>query len=836
VKRVILRNKRERKIGEIDVDAIISVKKLRKVKKCSIVSANIWRAEVVRVDKKKIHGYCRTHDFRGNILLEEVRVSVSKEEIKEDLEEINPEKVLVRVGVLAENLNKQQMRALIAQLEVRRFRRGEIIMKEGDKGTGLFIFKNGRAQISEKGVQLGVLVPGDYFGENAMLNLEEPCEWSCTVTATTKVACLIAQQKMVRTVLKLAKGDRLFAESNTIGRPVVFSSYRGGKPTAADDNLKIKPRTKNQISFIMEAVKDNILFAELNETQSLAVIVRMHLEEVEAGIEVITQGDPNGTKFYVIAMGEFDIIKNGKSLYSFEAGRSFGGQALIHNAPRAATVKSIKKSTVWVIERAEFRDTVEKQERWARDKLKAFIQKLEVFKELPEKDLLTLCDTFSEKKYKAGSTITMQGERGDKFYVIKEGTGLMSKKNKRGKIIEREELTQGSYFGQLALIKNGTKQVTTVTSQTDIICLQLSKEDFDILLKPLGKRLTERAQKHDRIQLQTYLSASSHEGADDVKTDVWRVETAVTELKHLGILGKGAYGIVTLVEDPKTGSQYALKAIRKHEIIKNDQGAQIVSEKKIQESLETPFCVKLFRTYRDKFRIYLLLEACTGGNVFSLLRKRRIFKEDATRFFAACVIAAFDHMHSRNILYRDLKPENLVIDKTGYVKLTDFGFAKVVESRTTTVCGTPDYLAPEVIIGKGYGKSIDYWTLGVFIYECLKGVPPFYSKNDMDCYKKILRSAVVYPKFITQEAMLIMERLLEKNAMRRLGVRQEQVIFDQPFFTKKSAKWSWEEFLSLEMKAPFPPGRVVLKDSRKPRFKLFDEDIECKPQEFEKSF
>eukprot|EP00493_Phyllostaurus_siculus_P015210 UN15444 len=129
--------------------------------------------------------------------------------------------------------------------------------------------------------------------------------------------------------------------------------------------------------------------------------------------------------------------------------------------------------------------------------------------------------------------------------------------------------------------------------------------------------------------------------------------------------------------------------------------------------MNNPFLVNLRGTYKDKYKVYFLLDVCLGGELFTILRRRRYFNEATSKFYAGCVVEAFDYMHSRRIIYRDLKPENLVLDDQGYLKVTDFGFAKVAEDKTFTLCGTPDYLAPEIVTGQGHGKGVDWWTLGI---------------------------------------------------------------------------------------------------------------------------
>lgn len=830
VKRVLMKDKNKKVIGTLEVGTILLVVDLTRAVKKSVKTAEMCRAEVIQANEKKVHGFCFTHDFRGNVLIQEV--VESKESILDAKEEILPSTVLGRVQVLAENISQPQMDVLVDGLEKRYFKQGEVIMKEGAEGNELFIFIRGRAQISEKDTMLGVLIPGDYFGEQALNNLEKSCEWVRTVTALTEVVCLVASQKIVKIALHKEEGEQLVIQEER----VAFSTKRSRRPTA-NKGPAVNPSGR-QIEFIKDAVKDTTLFSRLNDKECLAVIKKMRLEMVPAFHDVITQGDCDGVKFYVIKKGAFEIIIDGKQIETYERGRSFGERALIQDAPRAATVQSGQPSEVWVLDRDDYRFTVLEESEKNSARLLKFLGTLKTFQGFSKKDLSILADSFEEVKYEDKQRIITQGDKGDRFYVIMHGVARYTKKDKKGNITAHGPLTEGNYFGELALT-TGEARAASVTAHSGLTCLELSKEEFDNLLKPLENVFEVRRKAYMEITRSTYRRVSAMQvGLEENKEEddiLLKIDTPLKGLRYIGLLGKGAFGLVTLVQDPATESNYALKAIRKHDIVEHGQVEHVVNEKNIQNSLKTPFCVKLYRTYKDEFRIYFLLEACTGGDIFTILRKRRNFNEKATRFYAACIIAAFDHMHGRKIIYRDLKPENLVMDHTGYCKLTDFGFAKIVEGKTSTVCGTPDYLAPEVIIGRGHDKGVDFWTLGIFIYECLNGVAPFYSRKDMDTYRKILRSQVLFTKRMSSASKDLVQRLLRKKAAKRLGVRKGEDIHTQPFFAKGS-KWSWEKFLRLEVKAPYPPRKLALKDPNIKRYRLFDKDIKCPLHDFEKEF
>ena len=191
-----------------------------------------------------------------------------------------------------------------------------------------------------------------------------------------------------------------------------------------------------------------------------------------------------------------------------------------------------------------------------------------------------------------------------------------------------------------------------------------------------------------------------------------------------GTLGMGGFGRVELVQltYDKTRS-FALKCLKKKHIVDTRQQEHIFSEKKIMMNAKTPFIARLYKTFRDTKYLYMMLEVCLGGELWTILRDRTHFDDNTTKFCVGCVIEAFEYLHARGIVYRDLKPENLLLDSSGYVKLVDFGFAKHIGfgRKTWTFCGTPEYVAPEIILNRGHDLSADYWSLGILMFELLTG-------------------------------------------------------------------------------------------------------------------
>ncbi|KAJ1558945.1 camp-dependent protein kinase catalytic subunit, partial [Cladochytrium tenue] len=315
-----------------------------------------------------------------------------------------------------------------------------------------------------------------------------------------------------------------------------------------------------------------------------------------------------------------------------------------------------------------------------------------------------------------------------------------------------------------------------------------------------------------------------------------KAKIALADLQIKRTLGTGSFGRVHLAllgERP-----VALKVLRKADVVKLKQVEHTLDEKRILAAVSSataaetartggsgkggrcPFLVDLLGTFADSTNLYLVQEFVAGGELFSLLRRRERFEDSVARFYAAEVVAAFKYLHDRDIIYRDLKPENLLIDARGHIKITDFGFAKQITTETWTLCGTPDYLAPEIIQSRGYGKAVDWWALGILIYEMLAGHPPFFDDDPFRLYEKILACRLAFPPHMTAPARDLVRRLLTPDLTRRFGTlrRGARDVLDHPWF--EAIDWDGLHFVP----APYvPPVRSPADDSM---FDVYDEDFE----------
>ncbi|EDQ84285.1 uncharacterized protein MONBRDRAFT_12960 [Monosiga brevicollis MX1] len=276
-------------------------------------------------------------------------------------------------------------------------------------------------------------------------------------------------------------------------------------------------------------------------------------------------------------------------------------------------------------------------------------------------------------------------------------------------------------------------------------------------------------------------------------------------------LGTGSFGRVLLAQDkdssgnPVKDDYKAIKIINKERVIKTRQVEHTINEKNILFTTNCNFVVKLYDYFQDLKCLYFVLEFVNGGEMFTHIQKqrKRRFTEEQTRFFSAETVLAFEYLHNLDIVFRDLKPENMLIDHRGHIRVTDFGFAKRVDDKTWTMCGTPEYLAPEIIVNKGYGHAVDWWAVGILTYEMRCGRSPFESRSQMEMFKRITKRDYKFPRDFTEEERSFIDGLLQVDLTRRLGNMHGGVddIKRHPYF----ASLDWDKLYSHAAKSPYVP-------------------------------
>ncbi|OTB06049.1 hypothetical protein M426DRAFT_72603 [Hypoxylon sp. CI-4A] len=295
-----------------------------------------------------------------------------------------------------------------------------------------------------------------------------------------------------------------------------------------------------------------------------------------------------------------------------------------------------------------------------------------------------------------------------------------------------------------------------------------------------------------------------HHQSQPSEVRVTKGKYSLTDFDLLRTLGTGSFGRVHLVQSKHNQRFYAIKVLKKAQVVKMKQVEHTNDERRMLGEVKHPFLITLWGTFQDPRNLYMVMDFVEGGELFSLLRKSGRFPNPVAKFYAAEVTLALEYLHSRNIIYRDLKPENLLLDRHGHLKITDFGFAKRVPDKTWTLCGTPDYLAPEVVSNKGYNKSVDWWSLGILIYEMLCGYTPFWdSGSPMKIYENILRGKVKYPAYVHPDAQNLLELLITPDLTKRLGnlYGGSQDVKNHPWF----AEVTWDRLSRKDIDAPYTP-------------------------------
>lgn len=454
-----------------------------------------------------------------------------------------------------------------------------------------------------------------------------------------------------------------------------------------------------------------------------------------------------------------------------------GELALMYGSPRNASIVAKTAMKLYELHRDAFRYVMVDTAQSGSEKLISFLRKVELLAGMNERDLSRLSEALEPVSYTDGQTIITEGDEvADYFYIIERGTVVVSSEGEE--VVRRHE---GEYFGELALLKNVARIATVAAVGDDVVLLQLSRQKFQMLFGSIGSG-TDWAARYER-EAQEQEEATQHPGAasSEVSGTVTRDDFDIMQT-----LGFGAYGRVQLVRYKANGKIYAMKILMKRHILDKKQVQHTKDEKRVIEKLNHPFVVNMVAAFQDDFNLYLVLEFVNGGELYSLLQNQGKLSEPWARMYVAELALAFYYFSQLNIVYRDLKPENLLIDAGGHMKITDFGLAKEVTSRTYTMCGTPDYLAPEIIKNSGHGRGVDYWALGVVCFEMLTGLPPFYQADGRSevTLQRILKEKPKFPASFPREARSFVMALLERDVSKRLGLLENGVqdIMTHPWF------------------------------------------------------
>uniref|UniRef100_A0AAR2LRK1 cGMP-dependent protein kinase n=1 Tax=Pygocentrus nattereri TaxID=42514 RepID=A0AAR2LRK1_PYGNA len=580
------------------------------------------------------------------------------------------------------------------------------------------------------------------------------------------------------------------------------------EPTAFDIQelshvtLPFCPKSAKSKELIKEAILDNDFMKNLELSQIQEIVDCMYPVEYGKDSCIIKEGDV-GSLVYVMEDGKVEVTKEGLKLCTMGPGKVFGELAILYNCTRTATVKTLTNVKLWAIDRQCFQTIMMRTGLIKHAEYMEFLKSVPTFHGLPEEILSKLADVLEETHYEDGDYIIRQGARGDTFFIISKGKVTVTQEDSPSQeAVYLRSLGKGDWFGEKALQGEDIRTANVIAAET-VTCLVIDRDSYKHLiggLEDVSSKGSEDAEAKAKYEAENAFFFNLH----------------LSDFNIIDTLGVGGFGRVELVQlksdEYKT---FAMKILKKRHIVDTRQQEHIRSEKLIMQEAHSDFIVRLYRTFKDSKYLYMLMEACLGGELWTILRDRSAlhtyrdtlyiltyclqihefhhvfnitttlvkllflayyrgsFDDSTTRFYTACVVEAFAYLHSKGIIYRDLKPENLILDHRGYAKLVDFGFAKKIGfgKKTWTFCGTPEYVAPEIILNKGHDISADYWSLGILMYELLTGSPPFSGPDPMKTYNIILRGIdmIEFPKKITKNAANLIKKLCRDTPSERLG-------------------------------------------------------------------
>jgi len=559
------------------------------------------------------------------------------------------------------------------------------------------------------------------------------------------------------------------------------------------------PKSTEDKEFLSSALERNQFFRNLKPDQLQKIIDCMEKKKLTANVEIIKEGT-DGTYLYIIESGSVTIAtaKDG-DVASITEGKIFGELALLYNCRRTASARTKTDVVVYQLDRRYFQTIVQKTGA-QRDAAKFDLLKaVPTLRDLPSHKLKKICDCLDEEKFEDGACIIKQGATGDSFYIISEGEVKVTKGHGDSEK-EVAQLQKGNFFGELAL-QSEDKRAANVYASGEVKCYSLDRHAFVNLIGKLDEQAKTESKETEESNEEVAGQASTAGGLD---------KATIGDARVLKSLGQGGFGDVKLVffqGNQFEQKPYALKCVQKCRIVQYGQQRHIMDEKNILFQMKSPFVLTLHKTFKDNKMVYLLTDAYLGGDLWRLLHARGPFPDTVARFYIACVVEAFAYLHQRGIVYRDLKPENLMLDINGYLRLVDLGFAKRVPlgNKTWTFCGTPEYIPPEVIANTGHTLSADYWSLGILVYELLTRKTPFRAKDDLTIYENILRGihSVQFSYRVSRKAEMLIKSLCRQEPSERLGYQKGGV------GDIRKHKWfggfDWDGFHAQRVPAPILP-------------------------------
>eukprot|EP00928_Gymnodinium_smaydae_P047459 TRINITY_DN31680_c0_g1_i1.p1 TRINITY_DN31680_c0_g1~~TRINITY_DN31680_c0_g1_i1.p1 ORF type:complete len:975 (-),score=246.53 TRINITY_DN31680_c0_g1_i1:76-2736(-) len=681
----------------------------------------------------------------------------------------------------------------VAELAVitEQFPAGSRVVTEGESPTAVYVVKRGSLSVLEgatmdaQGVLSGgkvvtQLQAGDCFGERAALyGLEKR---SCSVVADVQsdLLCMGISQ------LKELLGDDL---AQCLERSLVLAVLH---KIPIISHLSLSQR-----HHIAEAMETKQFAANETLAKGLQLVVVLD-GEISSGDTVLKRGMWHGYNGLVPtdALGRADskpaASQASEDCPEFKVGPE---GARIAALSQDGVVKALKQLGLSSLSGAS--EAIEGMRKVL------LAKKVPIFRELSKGQVDRLVKAFAVRKYRCGAAVIEEGEIGDAFFIVANGEVNILLGNEVVRTLGRN-----ACFGERALLLDEPRTAAVKAASEHLELWSVTRWAFQSVVTE-----TMRAELLKRIELQD-------------------TTVQLNDLIHVKLIGAGTFGSVRLVEHCRNPIRYALKRIK----LKDEKVPDpVIQEIETLKSVDHPFILKMVASFERKTSIYILTELVTGGNLFDTLeRLQTVLNRPQAQFYIGSLVLVLEALHEQHIVYRDLKPENVMLDCHGYLKLIDFGLAKKVRitGRAYTVCGTLFYMAPEIFKGKGYGVAVDHWALGVMLYDMMMGHLPFGhgAKKEQVVVREIIRCDLDLDELDDVSAKMLMRSLIRLQPERRLGVGGQgwEEVKKHKFFALKDHSNLFEKLISRELEPPsLPPGEMYTEAQELSNVNLSDSEELC---------
>ena len=593
---------------------------------------------------------------------------------------------------LFESLDKISKYNVAQKLKKKEFHSNNKIITKGEKGDKLYIIKEGIVSCRIGLQEIRRLSNNEYFGQNAILI---DVKRGADIIALNKTVCY-----------EISKDDLKEALTEDYIEIILFCFFKNAiEKNASLKNIFIDSLLQDifKCFSIQQYIKHERIYDPKN---------KIPLKSNNKKLVLILEGSLFKDNLLLADKGKIlgeELLSDTNQTISEE----------IYANPDAITFEAnlFDIAKVLKIDLSQDKDNKEKPLNILRaiNKLK----KIYLFKNLSEKTLESIAEGMKKQKFKPNEYIIEENTIGDKFFLIIKGRVRITVK---GEFVR--DLDSGDCLGENSLLTDSVLRTASAIALEKVLCYVLSKNDFQVILNDENTR--------------EYLLR---------KLALQDTEISLSSLHYIKFLGKGKFGTVSLVHNKK--NIYAIKAISRKSVEREKILAKyFVNERKIMLSLDHPFIIKMVKSMKNKHFCFLLIEFVNGTNLDEYLSHRES-KQNLyeTQFYIGSMLLMLDYLQKKYIAHRDIKPSNIMIDSNGYLKMIDFGTAKILTDYTSTIIGTPHYIAPEILQGRGYSLSCDFWSLGICMYEIFYGKYPFgnYANEVIEIYKEVLRNDFSFP-------------------------------------------------------------------------------------------